>query len=151
VDAILERSRQLKQNLIEFVLDAEDELAVALETYFATRSRSKDSRYDAAFEKNLLLDMFLTEGKVGNKTPLDLFLENNGELSQSDRNLIQNWQRSFIGLFAVTQILPDGFDLRNWLTDKHYTLSWAKFYSLGLPQLQIIIGCFLALANQWVI
>jgi hypothetical protein len=120
VDAILERSRQLKQNLIEFVLDAEDELAVALETYFATRSRSKDSRYDAAFEKNLLLDMFLTEGKVGDKTPLDLFLESQAELGESDRTLIQNWQRSFIGLFAVTQILPDGFDLRNWLTDKHY-------------------------------
>jgi len=120
VDAILERSRELKQNLIEFVLDAEDELAVALETYFATRSRSKDSRYDAAFEKNLLLDMFLTEGKVADKTPLDLFLENHGELLESDRNLIQNWQRSFIGLFAVTQILPDGFELRNWLTDKHY-------------------------------
>lgn len=114
------RSRLLKQNLIEFVLDAEDDLAVALETYVATRSRSKDSRYDAAFEKNLLLDMFLTEGKVGDKTPLDLFLENNGELTESDRNSIQNWRRSFIALFAVTQILPDGFELRNWLTDKYY-------------------------------
>lgn len=120
MDAILERSRQLKQDLIDFVLDAEGELAVALESYFAANAKSQSNRYDTAFEKNLLIDSFITEGKVGDKTPLDLFLESQPELIQSDRELLHNWQRSFIGLFAVKEILPDGFELMNWLTAKHY-------------------------------
>lgn len=120
MDAILERSRQLKQDLIDFVLDAEGELAVALESYFAANAKSQSNRYDTAFEKNLLIDSFITEGKVGDKTPLDLFLESQPELIQSDRELLNNWQRSFIGLFAVKEILPDGFELMNWLTAKHY-------------------------------
>ncbi|MCL1471025.1 hypothetical protein [Argonema antarcticum] len=120
MDAILERSRQLKQDLIEFVLEAEGDLAVALESYFAVNAKSQDNRYDAADEKNLLIDTFITEGKVGDKTPLDLFLESQPELSESDRTLLNNWRRSFLGLFAVTQILPDGFELINWLTAKNY-------------------------------
>jgi len=43
-------------------------------------------------------------------------LESQPELCQP----VSGWQRSFIGLFAVTQILPDGFELMNWLTAKHY-------------------------------
>lgn len=120
MDAILDRSRQLKQDLIEFVLEAEGDLAVVLESYFAANARSQDNLYDAAYEQKLLIDTFVAEGKVGNKTPLDLFLESQSELSQSDRSLLKNWRRSFIGLFAVTQILPDGFDLMNWLTAKQY-------------------------------
>jgi hypothetical protein len=34
--------------------------------------------------------------------------------------LISNWQRTFTGLFAITKILPDGVELMNWLTAKHY-------------------------------
>ena len=117
VDALLERSRELKQALIDFVLDAEGELAQSLEAYAAAQSRSE--RHDNV-QKDLIIDTFLTEGKVGDKTPLDLFLESQPELSQSDRQLVNGWQRSFIGLFAVTQILPDGFELMNWLTAKHY-------------------------------
>ncbi|MFB2970322.1 hypothetical protein ACE1CD_15220 [Aerosakkonema sp. BLCC-F183] len=120
MDAILDRSRQLKQDLIDFVLDAEGELAVALESYFAANAKSQNNRYDAAFEKKLLIDSFLCEGKVGDKTPLDLFLESQPELSENDRTLINNWRRSFLGLFAVNQILLDGFELMNWLTAKHY-------------------------------
>ncbi|MBW4576261.1 MAG: hypothetical protein KME08_13370 [Aphanothece sp. CMT-3BRIN-NPC111] len=122
MDAILERSRVLKQALIEFVLEAEGELAAALEAYVAENSSSGSNRYDAAYEQNLLIDSFLTGGKVGEKTPLDLFVESQPELPQSDRDLISNWRHSFIGLFAVTEILPDGFELMNWLTAKNYTV-----------------------------
>lgn len=117
MDEILERSRELKQDLVEFVLEAEGELAEALEMYAAEQSRRK--RGDSV-QQDLIIDTFLTEGKVGDKTPLDLFLLSKPELSQSDRQLVSNWRRSFIGLFAVNQILPDAFDLRNWLTAKHY-------------------------------
>jgi len=117
VDVILERSHQLKQALVDFVLDAEGELAQALETYAAAQLRrgSGDST-----QQDLTIDSFLTAGKVGDKSPLELFIESNPDLEESDRNLINSWHHSFIGLFAITNILPDGFELTNWLTDKHY-------------------------------
>lgn len=122
MDAILERSRELKQSLVEFVLETEGELAESLESYVATKSRSKGNHYDAAYEQNLLVDSFLTQGQVGDKTPLDVFIDNHPELSEQDRELLKSWDSSFIGLFAITKILPDGFELMNWLTDKHYTV-----------------------------
>ncbi len=117
MDAILERSHELKQALVDFVLDAEGELAQALETYAATQLRrgTGDST-----QQDLIIDRFITEGKVGEQSPLELFLESHPNLTQSDRSLIDSWHHSFIGLFAITQILPDGFELMNWLTDKHY-------------------------------
>ena len=122
MDEILGRSRELKQALIEFVLEAEGELAESLESYVAAKSRPQSNRHDATYEQNLLVDSFVTEGKVGEKTPLDLFIESNSELSPSDRTLVSSWKHSFIGLFAVSRILPDGFDLMNWLSAKHYTV-----------------------------
>ncbi|MBG1245043.1 hypothetical protein [Nostoc sp. NZL] len=117
MDVILERSHQLKQALVDFVLDAEGELAQALETYAAAQLRrgSGDST-----QQDLIIDSFLTAGKVGDKSPLELFIESHQDLDQSDRNLINSWHHSFIGLFAITNILPDGFELTNWLTDKRY-------------------------------
>ncbi len=114
---MLERARELKQALIDFVLEAEGELAESLEAYAAASSR-KD-RHDS-FQQDLIIDTFLTEGKVGDKTPIDLFLESHPDLTQSDRQLVDGWQRSFIGLFAVTQVLQDGFELMNWLTARYY-------------------------------
>lgn len=124
MDAIRARARELKQDLIEFVLEAEGELAVALEAYVAQHT-SKD-RSDMT-QRDLVIDSFLTEGKVGEKTPLELYIENRPSLSETDRNLLLSWQRSFTGLFAVTQILPDGLELMNWLTAKHYTVKPARF------------------------
>ncbi|MCA1994449.1 MAG: hypothetical protein LDL41_20745 [Coleofasciculus sp. S288] len=122
MDAILERSRELKQALIDFVLEAEGELAESLETYVAAKASSSRNRPDVNYDQNLLVNSFLTEGRVGDKTPLDLFIESHPELPESDRQLVKNWQHSFMGLFAVTQLLPDGFELMNWLTAKHYTV-----------------------------
>ena len=117
MDDIIKRSQELKQALVDFVLDAEGELAESLEAYAAAQSRT--GRYDNV-QQDLIIDTFLTEGKVGDKTPLDLFLESQSDLSESDRQLLNSWQRSFIGLFAVTQILPNSFELWNWLTAKQY-------------------------------
>jgi hypothetical protein len=117
VDVILERSHELKQALVDFVLDGEGELAEALETYAAAQLRRGTGDNT---QQDLIIDRFLTEGKVGDKSPLELFIENHSELSESDRNLIKNWHHSFIGLFAIDKVLFDGFELRNWLTNKHY-------------------------------
>lgn len=117
MDVILERSHELKQALVDFVLDAEGELAQALETYAAAQLRrgSGDST-----QQDLIIDSFLTAGKVGDKSPLELFIASHPDLEESDRSLINSWHHSFIGLFAITNILPDGFELTNWLTDKPY-------------------------------
>ena len=117
MDVILERSHELKQILVDFVLDAEGELAQALETYAAAQLRrgSGDST-----QQDLIIDSFITEGKVGEKSPLELFIASHPDLEESDRNLINSWHHSFIGLFAITNILPDPFELTNWLTDKRY-------------------------------
>ncbi|MBR8836022.1 MAG: hypothetical protein DSM106950_18860 [Stigonema ocellatum SAG 48.90 = DSM 106950] len=117
MDSILERSHQLKQALTDFVLDAEGELAQALETYAAMKSRRGSSD---SVQQDLIIDSFVTEGRVGDASPLDLFIQSHLELTQSDRLLINSWHRTFIGLFAITKILPDGFELMNWLTAKHY-------------------------------
>ncbi|MEG4630565.1 hypothetical protein QUB56_13255 [Microcoleus sp. AR_TQ3_B6] len=118
MDEMLERAWTLKQNLIDFVLDAEGELAVALEAYAAARSTGE--RYDIA-QQNQVIDSFTVEGKVGDKTPIDLFVESQPDLTHNDRSLLESWgHRSFTGLFEITQLFPDRFELMNWLTAKHY-------------------------------
>ncbi|WP_332979771.1 hypothetical protein [Microcoleus sp. A003_D6] len=117
---MLEIAWTLKQNLIDFVLDAEGELAVALEAFAAARSTG--DRYDIA-QQNQVIDSFTVEGKVGEKTPIDLFIESQPDLTEIEIGLLESWQnKSFTGLFEITQISPDGFDAMNWLTAKHYAV-----------------------------
>lgn len=116
----MERAWTLKQNLIDFVLDAEGELAVALEAFAAARSTGE--RYDIA-QQNQVIDSFTVEGKVGEKTPIDLFVESQPDLTESEISLLESWRhRSFTGLFEITKISPDGFEMMNWLTAKHYAV-----------------------------
>nr|WP_293352878.1 MULTISPECIES: hypothetical protein [unclassified Microcoleus] len=120
MDAMLERAWTLKQNLIDFVLDAEGELAVALEAFAAIRSTGE--RYDIA-QQNQVIDSFTVEGKVGNKTPIDLFVETQPDLTEIEIGLLKSWgQKSFTGLFEITKISPDSLELMNWLTAKHYSV-----------------------------
>ncbi|MDJ0737381.1 MAG: hypothetical protein QNJ47_25505 [Nostocaceae cyanobacterium] len=120
MDATLTRAKELKKTLLDFVLEAEGDLAVSLETFSAEQlSHFSKSQYQDT-SNDMVLDMFLTEGRVGDKTPIDLFLENHPDLSASDRTLVNGWKRGFVGLFAVKQVLSDGFELMNWLTAKDY-------------------------------
>jgi hypothetical protein len=114
---LLERAIELKQLLSDFVYDAEGEIAVALETYAA--EQSKKNNYGIK-QQNLIIDTFISEGKIGKQTPLDLFLAERTDLSESDRSLIQSWQQNFTGLFEVKQSQDQSFELMNWLTAKHY-------------------------------
>ncbi|AFY47179.1 hypothetical protein Nos7524_1298 [Nostoc sp. PCC 7524] len=117
MDVILERSHTLKQAVVNFVLDAEGELAQALETYAAAQSRrgSGDNT-----QQDLIIDSFIVEGRVDDQSPIDLFIASQPDLTESDRLLLNNWHHSFMGLFAITQIESDRLELRNWLTDKYY-------------------------------
>jgi hypothetical protein len=118
VDTLLLRANNLKEALADFVYETEGELAVALETYAAQHSSNKE-RYDIK-QQNLLIDTFITEGKVGKKTPLEIFLETEPDLTPEDSQILKKWRHSFTGLFEIIQILPDRFELMNWTTAKHY-------------------------------
>jgi hypothetical protein len=121
VDAVLKQASELKRSLLDFVLEAEGDLAVSLETFSAAQmSQLAKSPYQASDRIDLVVDMFLTEGRVGNRTPIELFLADRPDLTKSDRDLVNSWQRSVLGLFAVAQIEDSGFELMNWLTAKHY-------------------------------
>lgn len=113
---VTEKAIALKQMLVDFVYDAEGEVAIALETYAA--EQSKKTNYGIK-QQNLIIDTFITEGKVGTQTPLTIFLTQ-ADLSKSDRSVVQNWHNNFTGLFEIKQIQPDYFELMNWLTAKTY-------------------------------
>ena len=117
MNATLERANELRQALIDWVYDAPGEVAVALETYAAENG---GDRYDIKLQ-NLMVNTFLSEGRVGKQSPIEIFVEQS-KLSQSDRTLLAQWQRSFTGLFEIMAMLPGGFDGMNWLTAKHYTV-----------------------------
>ena len=119
--AKLSRAEALRQELTDFVLEAEDELAVALESYSAaqmTRTAHQDMQ-----RRTLLIDRFITEGTVGDTNPIDLFLAHHPDLDESDRHLVSSWKRSFVGLFAVQDIAENTLELFNWTTAKVYQVN----------------------------
>jgi hypothetical protein len=149
----LEKAKQLKQALLNFVLDAEGDLAIALESFYADKS-SKISKSQVTTNNEMILDMFLTEGRVGEKTPIDLFLDQQSELSTCDRNLIHSWHKSFIGLFAVTEIFADSCALMNWLTAKNYLVKAKSLDELQLLNRlktgEILLTCILPVTDgEW--
>ena len=112
----LERALELKENLIDFVYDSSGAIAVALETYAA--EKGKKNSYGIK-QQNLTVDLFLTEGKVEEQTPVELFLAQS-KLSPADSSLVKLWQQNFIGLFEIQAIEDDCYQLMNWLTAKTY-------------------------------
>ena len=112
----IERALQLKENLIDFVYDAEGAIAVALESYAADKG-TKNSY--GIKQQNLTVDLFLTQGQVEDRTPLDLFIETSN-LSTRDRSLVELWHGNIIGLFEIQTIEADCYQLMNWLTTKTY-------------------------------
>ncbi|MDX2213092.1 MAG: hypothetical protein SFY66_07370 [Oculatellaceae cyanobacterium bins.114] len=121
VEAILERAWALKQSVTDFVFDAEGELAEALETYVADYLKRGNVPQD------LIVDTFLIEGRIGDKTPLDLFeADQSATLTDRDRQLLQQWQQTFTGLFVVETVSPDSIELMNWLTAKHYPVQLSQ-------------------------
>ncbi|MEM7554510.1 MAG: hypothetical protein AAF378_10485 [Cyanobacteria bacterium P01_A01_bin.84] len=119
----LEKAKKLKQELLEFVLDAEGDLAVALESFSAQKlSNFSKSQYQGQNQNDMVLDMFLSEGRIENQTPIDLFLIEHPNLSDDEGQIVGRWKNSFAGLFAVNKILSHGFEVLNWLTQKSYLI-----------------------------
>ncbi|HEY9617101.1 MAG TPA: hypothetical protein V6C64_09680 [Microcoleaceae cyanobacterium] len=121
MEALLTQAKELRETVIDFVLDAEGELAVALESYSAAKlAQISKSQQQTGSLNDLVVTLFLMEGRVGEQTPLELFVQEQPSLSASDRALIQNWSHAFMGLFEVMQVQPDGFEVMSWTTAKHY-------------------------------
>ena len=113
----IEKAIQLKQTLVDFVYDAEGEMAVALETYAAQGSQKNSYGIK---QQNLTVDLFTTDGKVENQTPLDIFLDSAEDLDTEAKEIISRWQNNFIGLFEIKAIDNNYYQLMNWLTAKTY-------------------------------
>lgn len=120
VDRILDRARQLKEALTDFVYDSEGDLATALETFSACQLRKAPQQ--SLNQRNLLIDLFISEGMVGEQSPITLFLESEKDLSDSDRLLVKGWAKSFVGIFEIKDIRADGFELMNWTTALNYVV-----------------------------
>ncbi|HIK29966.1 MAG TPA: hypothetical protein IGS17_10075 [Oscillatoriales cyanobacterium M59_W2019_021] len=116
-DATLETAKRLKQDLIDYIFDAEGELAVALETYSATPGNSQEFDID---RRHLTLDSFAIEGTAADRRPIDWFLDDRPDLSPDERRLLERWQDSFMGLFEVKATDGDTLELMNWISAKHY-------------------------------
>jgi hypothetical protein len=113
----IETAIKLKQTLEDYLYDAEGKLATALEAYAA--EKGKKNSYGAK-QQSLTVDLFVTEGRIDEQTPLELFLTENRDLSNRDRDIILCWQHNFIGLFEIQTIQDDSYQLMNWLTAKTY-------------------------------
>lgn len=115
----LARAKELKEALTDFVFDAEDELATALES-FSAEQLSQKQQIDM-HRRDFVVDRFLIEGQIGEQSPIDHFIAATPDLTPSDQQLLKAWRRSFMGLFAVTQVLAEAaFELMNWTTAKLY-------------------------------
>lgn len=115
--AIIEKAFNLKQTVVDFIYEAEGELAIALENYAA--EKGKKNSYGIK-QQNLTIDLFLTNGLVNQQTPLEIFIQENPQLSTSDREILTHWQNNVIGLFEIKEIQEDSYQLMNWLTEKTY-------------------------------
>ena len=119
----IQKYEALKQDLIDFVLDAEGELATALEAFSAEQiGRWSKPSLSGLDRGELAIDMFATEGQVSGQSVIDLWLQSDADLSADERAWVRQWQGSFNGLFAVQDVRPDGYMLMNWLTEKRYSV-----------------------------
>ena len=114
---IIEKAIQLKQVLVDFVYDAEDDLAVGLEKYAA--EKGKKNSYGIK-QQDLTINLFITNGEVNGKTPLDIFLDAAKDLNSQEKEIIGQWKSSFVGLFEIQSIEDNYYKLMNWLTAKTY-------------------------------
>lgn len=117
----LQHAQKLKAEIVDFVYDAEGELAIAFETYAAQHSSRE--RHDIKAQ-NLMIDTFILHGRVGEQTPLEIFLTETPNLSSEEQTLLIRWSDSVLGLFEVLESSAEQCQLMNWLTAKSYTVIW---------------------------
>jgi hypothetical protein len=158
-DSLFIRAGQLWRSLIDSIDIGDEQISTALETYTAIQLK-RNPQLDSG-QRKLLVHRFAIEGRIYKKTPLELFLANRVELHEIDRQLVRSWQHSFVGLLAIVQVYPNGLEVMNWLTAKHYRIQFAdleaqtamtrlKVGDIIIAQLSPILGIDWAIFAPWV-
>ncbi len=158
-DPLFARAGILWSEIISFIQTAEGSTATALET-FTAQQLIRHPQLDAG-QRKLLTYRFAIEGEIDAQTPLELFLAQRTDLTPQDRQLIISWRRSFVGLFGVVQIFPNGLEVMNWLTAKHYRIQFAdieaqtamtrlKVGDVIITQINPIEGIDWAMLSPWI-
>ena len=120
IQSNVRKAESLKRSLTDFVYDAEGDIATALETFSAEQfSRWATPKLAGLNRTSLAVDMFLTEGRVGTRSIIDLFIAE-ANLSADEKAMLQSWPHGFNGLFVVRSVTDDGYEIMNWLTEKVY-------------------------------
>ena len=125
--AQIQQQMALKSALSDFALEAEGDLATALESFSAEHSsRWAKPSLSGLSRSELAVDMFVTQGEVAGAPVADLFAQAQ-EPSEVERIWLSQWQRSFNGLFEITKVdlnsaEPHRYELMNWLTEKVYSV-----------------------------
>ena len=156
---IFARAGELWAAIIESIQTAEGNTAIALESFVA-QQLIRNPQLDAG-QRKLLVHRFAIEGEVAGKTILDLFLANHPDLTNADRQLILGWRKSFVGLLSIVQIWPDGLEIMNWLTAKHYRLQFTdlsaqtatsrlKIGDVIIAQISPILNLDWAILTPWI-
>lgn len=127
----IEQQMALQQQLIDFVMDAEDEGAIALESFSAQQlSRWAKPPFSGVNRTELAVVMFAAEGTipcendgvVTQRSVIDAFIQNTPSLNATQQDCLQQWKRSFNGLFVVDAVVDGRYTLTNWLTQKQYNV-----------------------------
>ncbi len=151
----IQQQMALKQDLADFVLDDEGEVATALEAFSAKQlSRWAKPSLAGISRPDLAIDMFLTEGQVADRSAVDLFIQSQPALSAASQHWLREWQKGFNGLFAVCRATPERYTLMNWLTEKLYSVTpneaQAPVVLSRLSPGEIVIARLLPVAdNEW--
>ena len=128
LEELIQQQMALKSALSDFALDAEGDVATALESFSADcSSRWAKPSLSGLSRSELAVDMFVTQGEVSGTPVADLFAEEQAA-SAKEKGWLSEWRRSFNGLFEIrrTQLedaQPDRYELLNWLTEKVYSVS----------------------------
>ena len=135
-DPLFARAGVLWSAIIDPIQTDRGSVATSLESYTA-RQLIRSPQLDPG-QRKLLIHRFAIEGEVDGKTPLDLFLATQNDLSLADRQLISSWRRSFVGLLAIVQVFPNGLEVMNWLTAKHYRIQFTDLPSqMAMSRLKV--------------
>ena len=158
-DPLFSRAGSLWTSIIEFIETAEGSVTEALES-FTARQLVRNPQLDPG-QRKLIVHRFAIEGEVAGRPLLDLFLASRSDLTPVDRQLVESWRRSFVGLMAIVEIYPNGLEVRNWLTAKHYRIQFAdaqaqaattrlKVGEVIIAQLSPIVGIDWAILAPWI-
>ncbi|MEL7510570.1 MAG: hypothetical protein AAGM27_00255 [Cyanobacteria bacterium J06554_3] len=124
----LQQYETLKEGTIDFIFDAEGELATAFERFSAKQLlRWSNPKLSGLDRNSLTMDLFITEGSVAGESVIQHYLQADGsKLEPVAQDQISQWTKGFMGLFEVQATIdsenaPKEYTLKNWLTEKSYS------------------------------